>query len=40
MISLINSGGERSSTECTVRNKTLQASLWKQIITDVAGRFE
>lgn len=33
----INSGGERSNTECTVRSSTDHASLWKHIITSVAG---
>ena len=39
IISLIKCGGERSNTECTVRNSTDHASLWKQIMTSVAGRF-
>jgi hypothetical protein len=38
MISFSRWGGERSSTECTVRRSTDQASLWKQMITAVAGR--
>ena len=29
-----------SMTECTVLNSVDQASLWKHMITDVAGRFE
>ena len=38
MISLTRWVGERSSTEWTVLNRVLQASLWKQIITLVVGK--
>jgi len=38
MISCMRCSGDLSSTECTVRNNTDQASLWKQIITAVGGR--
>ena len=34
----INSSGDRSRTECTVRNSTVHASLWKHMITSVGGR--
>lgn len=30
--------GDLSNTECTVLNRTDQASLWKHITTDVCGR--
>ena len=39
MISSRRCAGERSSTECTVRSRMDQASLWKQMITLVDGRF-
>jgi hypothetical protein len=39
MISFSRWGGDLSSTECTVLRSTDHASLWKQMITDVAGRF-
>ena len=37
MISLRRWSGERSRTECTVLRSTDQASLWKQMITEVEG---
>ncbi len=39
MISLSRCLGDRSMTECTVRSRIDQASLWKQMITLVVGRF-
>ncbi|MPD06543.1 hypothetical protein E2C01_102358 [Portunus trituberculatus] len=39
MISLRYWGGERSRIECTVRRRTDHASLWKQTITEVSGKF-
>jgi hypothetical protein len=38
MISWISWWGERSRTEWTVRRRTDQASLWKQMMTLVVGR--
>ena len=40
MISLSRWPGLLSMTEWTVRRRTLHASLWKQMITDVSGRSE
>lgn len=37
MISLRRWSGDRSRTECTVLRRTDQASLWKQMITEVEG---
>ena len=39
MISLSRWLGDLSITECTVRSRMDQASLWKQMMTLVEGRF-
>jgi hypothetical protein len=40
MISWMSDSGERLRTEWTVRSRTDQASLWKQMMTLVEGREE
>lgn len=38
MISRMRCSGDLSKIECTVRNRTDHASLWKHTITEVCGR--